>query len=64
MIRKKCNKYTGTVKLLDGTRKSIGMHETEYLASKEYNNIVKMLKIEKINKKSILFGFENIKKGD
>lgn len=63
MIRKKCNKYTGTVKLSDGTRKSIGMHETEYLASKEYNNIIKMLKIEKINKKSILFGFENIKKG-
>lgn len=64
MIRKvaKSGKYTGTVKLFNGTRKSIGQHSSEYLAAKSYNNMLIQLGIESINKQSLLFGFSTITK--
>ena len=63
MIRRtNSGKYTGTVNLLDGTRKSIGQHSTEYLASKTYTAMVTQLGVEQINKPSILFGFGSITK--
>lgn len=63
MIRRTSSgKYTGTYKLYDGIRKSIGQYPTEYLASKAYMNIITKLEVTKINKPSILFGFDSIKK--
>ena len=63
MVRRtNSGKYTGTIKLLDGTRKSIGQHSTEYLASKAYTTMATQLGVQKINKPSILFGFGPITK--
>ena len=55
-------KYTGNIKLLNGTRKSIGIHSTEYIASNVYNTMIAQLRVEQINKPSILFGFGPITK--
>jgi len=60
MIIKKREKFTGTVRLLNGKRKSIGSYNTEKEASDAYSNIIKKFDIEKINKPSLLFGFGSI----
>lgn len=64
MIRKvaKSGKYTGTIKLLNGARKSIGTHFTEREASEAYTKLVHQLGVEHINKPSRLFGFGSITK--
>lgn len=64
MIRKvaKSGKYTGTIKLLNGARKSIGTHFTEREASEAYTKLVHQLGVEHINKPSRLFGFGPITK--
>lgn len=64
MIRKvaKSCKYTGTIKLLNGARKSIGTHFTEREASEAYTKLVHQLGVEHINKPSRLFGFGSITK--
>lgn len=61
-IRKSKGKYTGVIHTPKGKRKSIGVFPTEHIAAEERNRQISELKLEAINKPSILFGFKTIEK--